>query len=183
MSENAKSNSGNTYKKVRALVSKTVEVGCTIEESTAAFNLASKIISEHKLDVTRISWPQAPAGYSWVGTPGDHTHPGKVVENAKPKPASKPKAKPAAKPKSSVAAIKPATPKAKGPGKVAVAEKPRKDGSKAAKLMVMLKDGTTIEAITKAFGILPHTARAMVSVEIRRAGATYTRKDGVYKLT
>lgn len=174
MSENAKSNSGNTYKKVRGLVSKTVEAGCTVGESVAAFNLASKIISEHKLDATRISWPKAPEGYIWEGDPGDHKKPGKVMEYK----AEKPKASKASKASKAAAPVK-----TKGPGKVAVAEKPRREGSKAAKLMEMLKAGTTIDAVTKAFNILPHTARAMVSVEIRRAGATYTRKDGVYKLT
>jgi hypothetical protein len=38
-------------------------------------------------------------------------------------------------------------------------------------------EGATIEEITEAFGILPHSARAMISVIAKRLGVEATRDD------
>jgi hypothetical protein len=47
------------------------------------------------------------------------------------------------------------------------------------RLVEMLRrpEGATIEEITEAFGILPHSARAMISVTAKRLGVEATRDD------
>lgn len=80
------------------------------------------------------------------------------------KTAQKPTRKPAAK----KAKAKPA---AKKPGQPGTLKKDR--------LIEMLRrpEGATIEEITEAFGILPHSARAMISVTAKRLGVEATRDD------
>lgn len=145
----------NLYRKVRALVMKTVANGCTVGEAINAANLASRIITDRKLDPARINWPAPPTGYGWDGEPGRG---GKMVEQpAEPK-AMKPKRKPA-------------EPKAKGP-------------TRKAQIIEMLRSpgGTTIDAMTARFNILPHTARACISVFGREiGGVSYDRKTKVYR--
>ncbi|SMH43421.1 DUF3489 domain-containing protein [Mesorhizobium australicum] len=149
-------NTSNLYRKVRALVAKTVTNGCEPAEAISAANLASKLIAEHQLDAAKIDWPAAPEGYRWEGTPGVG---GELVAEApvpeKPKRTRTPKAEP--KPK-------------RPTRKERVAE------------MLRSQDGTTIEAIMSEFGVLAHSARAMVSVYGREiGGVTYDRENKVYR--
>jgi hypothetical protein len=134
-------NASNVYRKVRALVAKTVSNGCTVGEAVNAANLASKIIAEQKLDPTRIDWPAAPTGYGWVGEPGRG---GKVTEQQIEK-----RAKP--------------TPK-----KSVKAKQPRFTNGERLAALAARPGGFTIEDIITMLGILPHTARALISVELRK---------------
>jgi len=141
----------NHYRKVRALVMKTVATGCTVGEAVNAANLASKIIADHGLDPARIDWPTSPTGYGWDGEPGRG---GKMIE----RPASKPKpAKTEAKPRRERKPKAPAEPKA-----------PRKTNGERLAEMAARPEGFTIEEVIETFGILPHTARALISIELRK---------------
>lgn len=150
-------NSSNTYRKARALVAKTVTAGCTPHEHVAATNLAVSIIAKHGLDAARIDWPAPPAGFAWSGEPGRS----EVVE----KPAER-KAKPARKGKASTAKPSTDTPK---PKRRTVGER----------LVEMLRrpGGATIEEIMDAFGILTHSARAIISIEARKKRGLEVKLD------
>jgi len=134
-------NPGNTYRKVRALVAKTVANGCTVGEAVNAANLASTIITKQKLDPTRIVWPTPPTGYGWAGEPGQG---GKVVEWLVEKQAK----------------IK--------PNKSVEPKQPRITNGERLAALAARPAGFTIEDITTMLGILPHTARALISVELRK---------------
>lgn len=158
-------NTGNTYRRVRALVMKTTFNGCTVGEAISAANLASKIITDQKLDPARIDWPSTPAGYGWEGEPGRG---GKMVEQPK---AEKPKrnAKSASE-TMSTRKRKPAEPKA-----------PRKTNGERLAEMAARPEGFTIEEVIETFGILPHTARALISIELRKKrGINIVGKKGRY---
>lgn len=78
-------NSSNTYRKLRALVAKTVANGCTPEGAVSAANLANSI-SEQQLNPSLIAWPAPPAGWGWDGEPGRG---GKMVVQPEAQPAPK----------------------------------------------------------------------------------------------
>lgn len=138
------SNSSNLYRKVRALAAKTVAAGCTPHEHIAAANLAVGIIAKHGLDASRIDWPAPPAGFAWSGEPGRS----EVVERP-----VEPKGK--------------STRKGKASGTDATKPKRQTVGER---LLAMLqrRNGATLDEITEAFGVQPHSARAIISVEIRK---------------
>ena len=155
----------NLYRKVRALVMKTVANGCTVGEAINAANLASRIITDRKLDPARINWPAPPAGYGWGGEPGRG---GKMVEAPAEKQkrtrTTKPEAKPARKPKA------PAEPKA-----------PCKTNGERLAEMAARPEGFTLAEVIETFGILPHTARALISIELRKKrGINIVGKKGRY---
>lgn len=179
--------SSNTYRKVRALIAKTVANGCTPGEAVSAANLASKIIADHNLDPARIDWPAPPAGYGWDGEPGRG---GQMVERPK---AEKPKP-----------ARKAATPRGTDGERLAdvVADaerKPRRAKKPAAepkaarktvgeRLVEMLRrpNGVTIADIMAEFGVQAHSARALISVEARKKRGLDIRLDkatGRYSIT
>jgi len=81
-------------------------------------------------------------------------------------PAPKPTRKPAAK-----------KAKAKPAKRIKKPDQPRT--FKKDRLVEMLRrpEGATIEEIIKAFGILPHSSRAMISVSAKRLGVEATRDD------
>ncbi len=152
-------NASNTYRKVRALVMKTVANGCTPGEAVSAVNLASKIVADHGLDPTRIDWPTAPAGYEWDGEPGRG---GKVVE----KPAM----------------AEPATKSKRAKAKSAEPKQPRRTKKEIIIAMLRQPGGTTIDAITALFGTKPHSARAAISVYGRLiGGVTYDPANKSYR--
>lgn len=170
------SNTGNHYRKVRALVAKTIANGCEPAEAASALSLASKIIEEHKLNASLIDWPTPPTGYEWRGEPGQG---GRIEEAAEVAPTPKPaKPKKAKKPK----AEKPAQP-ASDDG----TPKPRRPGTNAARVVEWLQrpGGVTLDHIVKTLNVQAHTARAMVSVESRRLGrkAEYDRATKIYRMT
>jgi hypothetical protein len=75
---------------------------------------------------------------------------------------------------------KPAVKKAKTKPKAKRVKKPDQPRTlKKDRLVEMLRrpEGATIEEITEAFGILPHSARAMISVTAKRLGVEATRDD------
>jgi len=152
-------NTSNLYRKVRALTAKVVTAGCTPSEHVSATNLAVTIITKHGLDAARIEWPAPPAGFAWSGEPGRSV----VVEiPAEPK---------AGKPKRSRKAKKPTEPKAGRP-------------TKKAMIIAMLRQpgGTTIETLMAEFGMLAHSARAVISVYGREiGGVTYDKATKVYR--
>jgi hypothetical protein len=61
--------------------------------------------------------------------------------------------------------------KAKGPGK-----------AETVFLMLSRPQGTSITELTKKLGVLPHTARAYVSVESRKHGRKAALEGGRYRL-
>lgn len=160
---NTTSNS-NIYRKVRALVAKTVANGCTAGEAVAAANAASRIIRDHGLDASLIQWPAAPAGFAWNGEPGKGGQMEKLPEAPKPK------------------ATKAKDEKPKPPRKRKPAEPKPPRQTKAARVVEMLKrkQGVTIEQLMAEFGILAHSARAQISVQ-GRGHIDYDRATKVYR--
>lgn len=160
-------NTSNLYRKARALVMKTVSAGCTPHEHVAATNLAVSIVAKHGLDAGRIDWPTPPAGFAWSGEPGRSEIIEKPVE---------PKAKPARKSKASPANAKPA----RKPHKTTDNDAPKpKRRTVGARLVEMLRrpGGVTIEEIMEAFGILTHSARAIISIEARKKRGLEVKLD------
>lgn len=161
----------NHIRKVRALLAKTIANSSEPAEAASALSLASAIIMKDGLNPADFVWPEPPVGWRWEGVRG---HGGTVVETPAEKPkrtrAAKAKAeeKPARKPKA------PAEPKPKRPTRYdRVAE------------MLQRPEGVTIAQMMAEFGILPHTARAMISIGKRRAGLTvdYEKATKVYRAT
>lgn len=153
-------NRSNAYRKVRALLAKTEAAGATNGEALSALETAINIVRKHGLDVDRIVWPAAPAGYEWPGKPG----------------AEKPvKVQPKAKPAANATKARARKPKADRPKRV----------TKGDQIIAMLQrpGGASIAEITKAMSILPHTARAYISVEGRKRGLKVTLADGRYTAT
>ena len=152
-------NSSNLYRKVRSLIAKTVPNGCTAPEHVSATNLAATLVKKHDLDAARIDWPAPPAGFVWSGGPGRTViveTPAKVEPKGKARKPAEPKAKPAR-------SRKPAVPKGESKAK----QPPFTNGERLATLAAR-PGGFTIEDITTMLGILPHTARALISVELRK---------------
>lgn len=154
-------NSSNTYRRVRALCAKTVAANATVHESVSAFSLASKIITDHDLDPRRIEWPTPPTGYRWEGVPGRG---GTVVEM----PVEKPKGKRAQKAEAK-AAPKPKAKAAPTPKRVPAGERLAK--------MAARPEGFTVWEVMEAFGIQQHSARAMISTELRKVRGLDVRLD------
>ncbi len=152
-------NTSNLYRKARALVMKTVANGCTPHEHAAATNMAVSIIAKHGLDAARIDWTAPPAGFAWSGEPGRSEIVERPIER---KTSPKHGANPAR------AKSKPAADTSK-PKRTTVGER----------LVEMLRrpDGATLEEIMGAFGILAHSARAIISVEARRKRGLEVKLD------
>lgn len=154
----------NHARRIQALLKKTTFNGCTPGEAASALGLASTLVAKHKLSPAEFEWPAAPEGYAWNGTPGAG---GEVVahepvaeepvaeERAKPKRVRKPKSEP----------------------------KPKRPTRKDRVIeLLRSKDGTTIQALMTEFGILAHSARALVSIFGREAGGVdYNRETKVYR--
>jgi hypothetical protein len=151
-------NTSNLYRKARALVAKTVTAGCTPHEHVAATNLAVGITAKHGLDASRIDWPAPPAGFAWSGETGRSEVAEKPVE---------PKAKPARKGKASTANAKSARRSHKATDNDAPKLKRRTGGERLVD-MLQRPDGATLEEIMAAFGVLAHSARAIISIEARK---------------
>jgi hypothetical protein len=132
-------NTSNILRKVKALAMKTVANGCTADEAVAAANTASRIIRDHGLDASLISWPAAPEGFAWKGDPGKGGQMEKLPEAAKPK------------------ATKAKDEKPKPPRKRKPAEPKPPRQTKAARVVEMLKrkQGVTIEQLMAEFGSSP----------------------------
>jgi len=157
---------GNDYRKVRALLAKTVAAGCTEGEAVSSLETALKLIAKYDLDQSRLAIT-VPEGWAIKD--------GKVVK-AEPTPkAERPKRTNAeAKPRRERKPKAPAEPKPKRPTRYdRVAE------------MLQRAEGVTIAQMMAEFGILPHTARAMISIGKRRAGLTvaYDKAAKVYRAT
>lgn len=155
-------NTSNIYRKARALTAKTVTAGCTPAEHVAATNLAVTIIAKHKLDPTRIAWPEPPEGWRWSGAAGQS----EMVEVP---------AEPKLKPRRKSRTRQPAEPKVT---RVTVGDR----------LVAMLRrpGGATIAEIMTEFGMLAHSARAIISIEARKKRGlevTLDRKTGKYSIT
>lgn len=147
----------NLYRKARALTAKTTTSGCTPQEHVSATNLAVNMITKHGLDPARIAWPEPPKGWRWSGITGQS----EVVETP-----AKPEAKRTRKPKPKGEAKPPRA--TNGERLAKLAEKP---------------DGFTIEDITTMLGVLPHTARALISVELRKKrGLNIVTSEGRYRV-
>lgn len=143
----------NHARRINALLKKTTFNGC---EPASALGLASTIVTKHGLNSVDFAWPEPPAGWRWEGTRG---HGGTVVEVA---------AEPA-KPRA-VKAKKPAAPKA-----------PRVTAGQRLAEMAARPEGFTIEEMMETFGILEHSARALVSTELRkRRGINIVSSKGRY---
>lgn len=151
-------NTSNLYRKARALVMKTVSAGCTSHEHVVATNLAVSIIAKHGLDASRIEWPAPPAGFAWSGEPGRSEIVEKPVE---------PKTKPARKGKASPADAKP-TRRPRRPTDDNTPKPKRQTVGERLVDMLRRRGGVTIEEIMEAFGILAHSARAIISIEARK---------------
>ena len=134
----------NRIHKVRALLAKTTANGCTPGEAASALSLASTMITKHGLNPADFIWPDPPAGWRWGGVRG---HGGTVVEAPAEKPKRKQKAKAEPSPEREPARIT--------------------NGERLASLAAR-PDGFTIDDITAMLGILPHTARALISIELRK---------------
>lgn len=134
----------NHIHKIRALLAKTTANGCTPGEAASALSLASTMITKHGLNPADFIWPDPPAGWRWGGVRG---HGGTVVEAPAEKPKRKQKAKAEPSPEREPARIT--------------------NGERLASLAAR-PDGFTIDDITAMLGILPHTARALISVELRK---------------
>jgi hypothetical protein len=92
---------------------------------------------------------------------------------------------PAPPPKPKKAAKAPSrAPKATKPGKGA-AKPATKPVRRADQVLAMLrrKDGVSIAELMEAFGVLPHSARAMISVYSRAAGVRAELREGRYRAT
>ncbi len=160
-------NTSNLYRKARALAAKTVTAGCTPHEHVAATNLAVTIIAKHGLDAGRIGWPTPPAGFAWSGEPGRS----EVVE------------KPVEQKTGAKHGAEPAMAKSLPDGK---AKKPKRP-TVGELLLAMLQrpKGATLEEIMAAFGILAHSARAIISIEARKKrglNVKLDRKTGRYSI-
>jgi len=163
----------NRIRKVRALLAKTTANGCEFAEAASALGLASIIITKHGLNPADFIWPEPPAGWRWEGVRG---HGGTVVEAPaeKPKRTRTTKTKAEAKPRRERKPKAPAEPMPKRPTRYdRVAE------------MLQRAEGVTIAQMMAEFGILPHTARAMISIGKRRAGLTvaYDKAAKTYRAT
>lgn len=134
----------NHTRRINALLKKTTFNGGTPGEAASALSLASTIVSKHGLNPADFVWPEPPAGWRWEGVRGDS---GTVVAAPAQKPKRKPKAKVEPSPERKPARI------TNGERLAALAARP---------------GGFTIEDITTMLGILPHTARALISVELRK---------------
>lgn len=159
----------NHVHKVRALLAKITANGCTPGEAASALSLASTIITKHGLNPADFIWPEPPAGWRWEGVRG---HGGAVVQA----PAEKPKrsrtttAKDEAKPLRERKPEIPAEPKA-----------PRKTNGERLAEMAARPEGFTIEEVIETFGILPHTVRALISIELRKKrGINIVGRKGRY---
>jgi hypothetical protein len=146
---------GNEYKKVRSLLAKTVKAGCTEGEAVSALETALKLIEKFGLDVARLD----------IVVPDGYRIDGKTVTKVAP-----------AADTAKAAAGKPAKPAKDG--------LPR-EGSKERRLIDLMnrKEGVTNEQIQKEFGILPHTARAMISTGKKKGHfvPVLDRATGVYR--
>lgn len=153
---------GNEYRKVRALLAKTVKAGCTEGEAVSALETALKLIDQYKLDRSKLEIT-VPEGYRLVGSKAGETLRVEKVE-AKAKPS------------------KPSQPKETG-------SKPRKAtgeyraGTAAAKVVDAMRSpaGMDAKAMQAELGVLPHTLRGMISHAKKRLGLTITLKDGIYR--
>ncbi|MFN4273940.1 MAG: DUF3489 domain-containing protein [Aliihoeflea sp.] len=151
----------NTYRKVRALVAKIEANGCTAGESASALQTASDIIVKHGLDVSRVDWPKAPKGYRVEGTLGVDAKVTKVP------------ATPDAPKKERKASSR------KLPPRTHVAGEPTQGDRVAA--MVEQPDGASLDEIVEALGVLPHSARALVTTQLRgKRGWKVVCRDGRY---
>lgn len=133
--------------KIRALLAKTVKNGCTPAEQETATAKARGLVKQYGLKESSFIWPAPPPK-------ADPT-----------KPAQRPD-----KPQRPAKAAKP-QPRAAKPAKA-----PKKGLTRAEELMAMLHGrGATIDEIVAAMGILPHTARAIISVQSRKMGLKVER--------
>lgn len=73
-------------------------------------------------------------------------------------------------------------PRPRGAKAPLVASQPARGPSRGDMLMEMLErhTGASIGEVVAAFGILPHSARALISVETRKRGRKAVRADGRY---
>lgn len=185
--------SSNTYRKVRALIAKTVANGCTPGEAVSAANLASKIIADHNLDPARIAWPAPPAGYGWDGEPGRG---GQMVERPKaekPKPARKtaaPRGSDGERLADVMAGLRAQADAERKPRRArrptAEPKAPRKTVGERLVEMLRRQNGVTIADIMVEFGVQAHSARALISVEARKKRGLAIRLDkatGRYGIT
>lgn len=153
---------GNDYRKVRALLAKTVAAGCTEGEAVSSLETALKLIDKYGLDRSRLEIT-VPEG--WAIKDG-RVEPAPKAEKPKRTRAAKAKAeaKPARKPKV------PAEPKP-----------PRVTNGERLAEMAARPEGFTIEEVMATFRVLEHTARAMVSIELRKKrGINIVGKKGRY---
>lgn len=143
----------NHVRRINALLKKTTFNGCEPAEAASALGLASSIVTKHGLNPADFEWPEPPAGWRWEGTRG---HGGAVVEVAD---------EPA----------KPHAAKAKKPKRKTVGERLAE--------MAARPEGFTLEEMMETFGILEHSARALVSTELRkRRGINIVSRKGRYSV-
>ncbi|MFN4274102.1 MAG: DUF2786 domain-containing protein [Aliihoeflea sp.] len=154
-------NISSAYRKARALLAKTEANGCTNGEAASALQTASDITAKHGLDHSRIDWPDAPAGYRVEGTLGKDA---KVIKEPATTAAPKKERKPSSR---------------KLPPRARVAGGPTQ-GQRVAE-MVDRPDGASLDEIVEALGVLPHSARALITVKLRKGlGWKVVCRDGRY---
>ncbi|NMG39745.1 DUF3489 domain-containing protein [Chelativorans sp. ZYF759] len=155
----------NHYRKARALVAKIEANGCTAGEAASALQTASDIVAKHGLEPSRIDWPVAPAGYTVEGTLGVDA---KVIKVEAEEPATTNAPKTPRRPSSR-----------KLPPRTRAAGEPTQ-GERVAE-MVDRPDGTSLVEIIEALEILPHSARALITVHLRKKrGWKVVCRDGRY---
>jgi hypothetical protein len=128
--------------KVRALLVKTVKNGCTPAEQETATAKAHVLVKQYGLKESDFTWP----------------------------------ARPKAEPKKTAKAAQRSRPASKaGKGATRVGRAPAKPTARPTRgdevvELLRRKDGATIEEMVKRFGLLPHSIRAIISVESRKRG-------------
>lgn len=144
---------GNDYRKVRALLAKTMAAGCTEGEAVSALETALKLIGKHGLDMDKLT----------ITVPEGYRIEDQTVVKVEPAPAGKPQRKRAPKPKTT-------EPK-----------EPRVTRGERLAEMAARPEGFTIEEVMAEFGILEHSARAQISIELRKKrGLNIVGKKGRY---
>lgn len=156
---------GNDYRKVRALLAKTVAAGCTEGEAVSALELALKLTKQFGLDMAKLTIT-VPDGYAIKK--GSLV---KIIGTAKTGPVEQ-------------EASKPSQPKKSDP-KTGDASGEYRAGTAAAKVVDAMRSpaGMDPKAMQAELGVLPHTLRGMISHAKKRLGLTVALKDGVYRAT
>ena len=149
---------GNEYRKVRALLAKTMQAGCTEGEAVSALETALKLIGQYGLDEAKLTIT-VPEGY----VRGEGNTLVKVAPQAEAKPACR---------------LRQSKPKGDAP-------KQPKGPTKKQQVIDWLSrpEGLTIAQLMEAHHTLKHSARATISIIGREiGGVVYDKETKVYRV-